>query len=100
MIIIHGAADGDDRRKTPSGRALAELKERHYPGYRDYDSPHHGVAGGLMIETPENYHAHRRTLNHVIARAAREGRVFTRDPGAEDGLTSATTATSPTSGSW
>ena len=84
MIIIHGGADDDDRRNAV-GQILADLRERHYPGYRDYDSPHHGVAGGLMIETPRNYHAYRRTLNHVIARAAREGSVFTRDPGAEDG---------------
>ena len=33
-----------------------------------------------MVETPQNYHASRRTLNHVIARAAREGRIFTKDP--------------------
>ena len=82
LIVVHSAAD--DHRKA-LGQALADLRERHYPGYRDYDSPHHGVADGLMIETPRNYHSGRRTLNHVIARAAREGRVFTRDPGAEDG---------------
>ena len=33
-----------------------------------------------MVEVPQHYHAGRRTLNHVIARAAREGRIFTRDP--------------------
>ena len=85
MILIYDDAnDGDDRRKT-LGKALAGLRERHYPGYCDYDSPHHGVMDGVMIETPQNYHAYRRTLNHVIARATREGRVFTGDPGAEDG---------------
>ena len=83
MIIIYDDADDDDRRKA-LGRALADLKERHYPGYRDHNSPHHGVMNGVMIETPQNYRAGRRTLNHVIARAAREGRIFTRDPGAED----------------
>lgn len=83
MIVIGAVADHDDRRKA-LGWTLADLKERHYPGYRDYDSSHHGVAGGLMIETPQNYHAGRRTLNHVIARAAREGRVFTGDPVAAD----------------
>ena len=83
MIIIHGGADDDDRRKA-LGEALADLRERHYPGYRDHDSPHHGAADGLMIETSQNYHAHRRTLNHVVARAAREGRVFAGDPGAAD----------------
>ena len=33
-----------------------------------------------MVETPQHYHASRRSLNHVIARAAREGRIFTRAP--------------------
>ena len=78
MIIIHPAADdGDDRRKV-LGRVLAELREFHYPGHVEYDSPHHGVVEGLMVETPQHYHAGRRTLNHVIARAAREGCIFTR----------------------
>lgn len=88
VIVIHGGADDDENshadRRNALGRALDDLKERHYPGYRDYHSPDHGVADGLMIETPGHYRAARRTLNHVLARAAREGRVFTRDPGAAD----------------
>ena len=84
LIVVHPAADYGDGHRKVLGRVLVDLRERHYPGYHDHDSPHHGVADGLMVETPENYHAHRRTLNHVIARAAREGRVFTRDPGAAD----------------
>ena len=83
LIIIHDGTDDDDRRNA-LGQDLAELKERHYPGHRDYHSPHHGVTDGLRIEALQNYHAHRRTLNHVLARAAREGRVFTRDPGDAD----------------
>ena len=83
MIIIHDASDSADGREA-FRQALVDLKERHYPGHDEYDSPHHGVADGLMVETPQHYHAHRRTRNHVIARAAREGRIFTRDPGAED----------------
>ena len=83
MIVVHPAGDDDDLRKA-LGEALADLKERHYPGYRDYHSPHHGVMDGLMVETMRNYRAGRRTLNHVIARAAREGRLFTRDPGDVD----------------
>ena len=79
VIVVHGAADDDDRRKA-LGRIAAEVRERHYPGHGEYDSPHHGVADGLMVETPQNYRARRRTLNHVIARAAREGRIFTGDP--------------------
>ena len=79
LIIVHPAADEVDDRRRSLGRALVELKERHYPGYGDYDSPHQGVADGLMVETPQHYHAGRRTRNHVIARAARAGRIFTRD---------------------
>ena len=83
LIIVHPAADdGDDRRKAVE-RVLADLKERRFPGYRDYASPHHGVKDDQWVETLENYTAGRRTLNHVIARAAREGRIFTGDPDAE-----------------
>ena len=80
LIIVHGAGDDDDDRREALGRAVVEIRERHYPGHGEYDSPHHGVKDGLMVETPQNYRARRRTLNHVIARAAREGRIFTGDP--------------------
>ena len=83
MIVVHHAADNDDRGKT-LGRIVAEIRERHYPGHGEYESPHHGVKDGLMVETPDNYYARRRTLNHVIARAAREGLIFTRDPSDAD----------------
>ena len=83
LIIVHPADDNEDDRRKALGRALARLRERHYPGHLEYDGPHHGVADGLMVETPDNYHAGRRTLNHVIARASREGRIFTRGPDAE-----------------
>ena len=84
LIVVHPAADDEDDRRKVLGRVLAELRERHYPGHDEYDSPHHGVADGLMVETPQHYHAGRRTRNHVIARAAREGRIFTGHSGAED----------------
>ena len=79
VIIVHPAAAEDDRRKS-LGRALVDLKERHYPGYRQRTSPHRGVKDGRMVEMPQSYHARRRTLNHVMARVAREGLIFTRDP--------------------
>ena len=82
LIIVHDGADGENGRKAV-GRILVQLKDRHYPGYRDRQSPHHGVQDGQMHQTPVEYTAGRRTLNHVIARAAREGSVFTRDPGDE-----------------
>ena len=84
MIIVHPADDEEDDRRRSLGRALGELEERHYPGYRDHASPHHGVKDGQMVKTPAEYIAGRRTLNHVMARAAREGRIFTRDPSAAD----------------
>ena len=82
MIMIHPAADEEDDRRKSLGRALVELKERYYPGYRDHASPHHGVTDGQMVKTPAEYIAGRRTRNHVMARAAREGLIFTRDPSA------------------
>ena len=36
-----------------------------------------------MVETPESYLTHRRTQNHVMAHAAREGLVFCKEPGTE-----------------
>ena len=84
MIVVHPVAEEEDDRRKAFGRAVVDLRERHYPGHAEYDSPHHGVADGLMVETPDNYHAGRRTLNHVIARAAREGRIFIGHSGAED----------------
>ena len=79
MIIVHDGADSEDGRKLV-GEILVRLKDRHYPDYRDRKSPHHGVRGGQMHRTPVEYIAGRRTVNHVLARAAREGRIFTGDP--------------------
>ena len=79
MIIIHGAGDAGEERSALLD-ALWQFRERHYPGYRECHSPHHGVVDGQMIRTPKQYIAGRRTMNHVMARAAREGRIFTRDP--------------------
>ena len=84
LIVVHSAASDDDDRRKAIGRVLVELKEHHYPSYREYESPHHGVKDGQMVKTPAEYIAGRRTLNHVMARAAREGRIFTRDPSAAD----------------
>ena len=63
---------------------MDEAGERHYPGYRDYDSPHHEVTSGQMAVTPEKYRSWRRTLNAVLARAAQEGRIFTGGQKDED----------------
>ena len=84
LIIVHSAANDDDDRGNAVGQVLVELKERHYPGYRDHASPHHGVKDGPMVKSPAEFIAGRRTLNHVMARAPREGRIFTRDPSSAD----------------
>ena len=79
IIIVRGADDGEAEREVVVD-VLWQLRERHYPGYRDYHSLHHGVVDGQMFKTLAEYLAGRRTLNNVIARASREGRIFTRDP--------------------
>ena len=83
IIVIHQGAGDEGEERAAVSHAMDRLRELHYPGYLDYESPHHGVVDGLMLETQEDYRAHRRTLNHVMARAAREGRVFCREPGTE-----------------
>ena len=83
VIIVHDAGDRGEERSVILD-VLWQFRERHYPGYRDYHSSHHGVLEGQMIKTPEEYVASRRTLNHVVARASREGRIFTSDPGDAD----------------
>ena len=83
LIVIHQRAGDVEEGRSIVGQALGRLREFHYPGYLEYESPHHGVVDGLMVETPEDYRAHRRTLNHVMARDAREGLVFCKGPGTE-----------------
>ena len=65
------------------GLALDSLKERHYPGYTDYQSPDLEVRDGQMVVSLDHYLAHRRALNHVMARAARDGLIFTGKAGTE-----------------
>ena len=83
IIVVHHGSGDEGEERAVVGHAMDRFRELHYPGYLDYENPHHGVVDGLMLETPEDYRAHRRTLNHVMARAAREGRVFCREPGTE-----------------
>ena len=83
IIVIHQTADDNSQERSVVGLAVNRLRQLHYPGYLAYESPHHEVIHGLMLETPDNYRAHRRTQNHVMARAAREGLVFCKEPGNE-----------------
>ena len=83
IIVIHQAAGDDAQEPSLVGLAINQLRQLHYPGYLAYESPHHGVVDGLIVSTPEDYRARRRTQNHVMARAAREGLVFCKEPGNE-----------------
>ena len=83
IIVIHQIADDNSQERSVVGLAVKRLRQLHYPGYLAYESPHHEVIHGLMLQTPDDYRAHRRTLNHVMARAAREGLVFCKEPGNE-----------------
>ena len=78
IIVIHQTADDNSQERSVVGLAVKRLRQLHYPGYLAYESPHHEVIHGLMLETPDNYRAHRRTQNHVMARAAREGLVLSQ----------------------
>ena len=80
IIVIHQAAGDDAHEPSPVGLAINRLRHLHYPGHLARESPHHGVKNGLMLETPDSYRTHRRTQNHVMARAAREGLVFCKEP--------------------
>ena len=83
IIVIHQAAGDDAQEPSLVGLAINQLRQLHYPGYLAYESPHHGVVDGLIVSTPEDYRARRRTQNHVMARAAREGLVFCKEPSNE-----------------
>ena len=83
IIVIHQRVGDEGEERSVVDHTMDRLRELHYPGYLGYESPHHGVVDGLMVETPEGYRAHRRTLNDVIARAAWERLVFCKEPGTE-----------------
>ena len=55
---------GDDAQEPGLvGLAINQLRQLHYQGYLAYENPYHEVVNGLMLETPDNYRAHRRTQN-------------------------------------
>ena len=59
------------------------MKERHYPGYRYRNHPDHEVEHGHIVVSMEYFLGHRRTLNDPMSQASRQGRIFTKEPGAE-----------------
>ena len=82
IVILEDSDDGEETERA-ARLALADLKERHYPGYRDRTHPDHEVVHGHIVVSMEYFLSHRRTLNDPMSQAARQGRIFTREPGAE-----------------
>ena len=83
IVILEEHGDEEENNKT-ARLALAELKERYYPGYRDYQHPDHEVAHGHIVASMEYFQAHRRTQNDPMSQAARQGRIFAKKPGTEE----------------
>ena len=83
VVILEESDDEEEARKT-AHLALTELKERFYPGYRDYNHPDHEIGHGEIVVSMAYFLAHRRTLNDPMAQAARNGRIFTKEPGTEE----------------
>ena len=83
VIIVHPSAAGREA-ETAIRRVLHRIRERHYPGCWDHESSYRGVRGGQQVVSLDYYASYRRTMNDVMARAAREGRIFTKEPNAAD----------------
>ena len=79
MVILEDGADEQAIRKAAAD-ALAEIKERHYPGYGDWSNPDHGIHESGWIVSMDYFLTHRRTHNHPMAQAARQGRIFAKNP--------------------
>ena len=83
IVVLEEQGDEEENNKT-ARLALAELKERYYPGYGDYQHPDHGVVHGHIVVSMEYFQAHRRTQNDPMSQASRQGRIFAKKPGAEE----------------
>ena len=79
LIVIHHAA-GDEVERDRLRGEVVRVKERRYRDSSDYKAD---LESGPDIVTPEDYAAQRRTLNHSMARAARAGTIFPKEPGVE-----------------
>ena len=77
VIVIHHAA-GDEVEGERLCGEVVRVKERLYRDSSDYKAD---LESGPDIVTPEDYAAQRRTLNHTMAHAARNGTIFPKEPG-------------------
>ena len=98
VAVLAEPCDPEAAQETVS-LALADLRERYYPGYRDRHSPDGGVAEGQWIVPMDFFLAHRRTVNHAMALAARQGRIFASKAG-KRGKVPARRRHFQTSGNW
>ena len=48
VIIVHPSAGGHEA-ETAIRRVLRRIRERHYPGCWDHESPHRGARGGQQV---------------------------------------------------
>ena len=79
MVILEDGSDAEELKRA-AAEALAELKERHYPGYGDWRNPDHGIHESGWTVSMNYFLTHRRTHNHPMAQAAKQGRIFTKNP--------------------
>lgn len=79
MIILADDGDPEEFRRA-TDQALAAARETHYPGHQDWGSPDHGISDSGWVVSMEYFLTHRRTHNHPMAQAPRQGRIFTRKP--------------------
>ena len=77
LIVIHDADTGG----AEPGAALERTMDRHC---RDSFEEQYNLKYGSGVVKLDHYYSPRRTLNHHMARAARHGLIFPREPGTED----------------
>ena len=79
MVILADEANGEQVGPV-AAQALAVAKEFHYPGHMDWDSRDHGISRSGWMVSMEYFLTHRRTHNHPMAQAAKQGRIFAESP--------------------
>ena len=97
IVILEEQSDEEENNKT-ARLALDDLKERYYPGYKDYQHPDHEVGHGHIVVSMEYFQAHRRTQNDPMSQAARQAVSLPRNQGPRRNTT--TMGMRPTSGNW